>query len=190
MKKNRTTRLIVLILFLAIVTAVIISGTFAKYTTSSDAGSATATVARWSFSANGLGQFSRTDGVGTDKIASEKLAPGTKGSFNIEIDATGCEVGIDYEIVINNITHKPTNLKFYSDDSYSHEISLDGSDYKLTGTLPLSEITETPTKQIPIYWQWEYETLDGDTADTADGEAANEMSFSVSVVGTQTNPQG
>ena len=185
MKNNRTTRLVVLVLFLAIITAIILSGTFAKYTTSVD-GNGTAEIAKWSFSASGLDTFARTDGVSVDKIADTKLAPGTSGSFSASVDCTGCEVAVDYKVVISNIQNKPTNLKFYSDSTFNTEISESNGEFVVEGTVAANAASKTVS--VPVYWKWAYETASGDATDTLEGEAATAMTIDIAVVGTQADP--
>lgn len=193
MNKNRTGRLLVLALFLAIVTAIVISGTFAKYT-SSDNTTATAPVAKWSFSANGFNGVVRTDGIGTDLIAEDKLAPGTSGTMGVELNLSGCEVAVDYTIEISNIENKPTNLVFKNATKNTAD---DGTEtYVVTGTLSIAEIEalEEGKKNVGIEWEWPYETGEGDEIvtndgiDTQTGEEAKDMTFSVSIVGTQHDP--
>lgn len=186
MKKNRTTRLVVLVLFLAIVTAVIISGTFAKYTESVSGGQGTAQIAKWSFKANGLGTVTRTDGVTADMIVADKLAPGTSGNFSATVDCTGCEVSVDYQVVISNVQNKPTNLKFYSDKDFTNEIPVSEGKYIVKGTIAANAAEKS--QSVPVYWKWAYETTDGDSIDTTEGKAAVAMTFDISVVGTQSNP--
>lgn len=200
MKNNKTARIVVLLLFVAIVTAVVISGTFAKYTTSTGPTAGTANVAKWSFSATGLGNAARTDNVSTDKIVSGKMAPGTTGKIGAIIDVTGCEVAIDYTVTISNITNKPTNLVFKQGNQV---LTADGNgNYVATGTLTLTDIaaiTEVDghkTVDAGITFEWPYETpasgantlADNDAADTTNGTSATAMTFSVTVVGTQSNP--
>ena len=194
MKNNKTARIVVLLLFVAIVTAVVISGTFAKYTTSTGPTAGTAQVAKWSFSATGLGNEARTDNVSTDKIVAGKLAPGTTGKVGVTLDVTGCEVAIDYTVTISNVQNKPTNLIFKNASNTAITADESGN-YVVTGTLTLTDIAAIvadgeghKTVDAGITFEWPYETANGDTADTTDGTAALPMTFSVTVVGTQSNP--
>ena len=200
MKKNRTTRLIVLVLFLAIVTAVIISGTFAKYTTSVN-GTGSATVAKWSVALKADGAdftegktFTLADTTLHDKVVDGKIAPGTDGSFSLAIDATGSEVAIHYVLEISSLSNVPTNLKFYKDSiATENEISVADSKFTIEGDIALADVGTEVT--LPIFWAWPYETgavtdgvAAGDTADTTDGIAAKDMTFNVKLTATQVNP--
>lgn len=200
MKKNRTTRLVVLVLFLAIITAVIISGTFAKYTTSVN-GTGSATVAKWAVALKANGEsftdgktFTLADTTLNDKVADGKIAPGTDGSFSLAIDATGSEVAIHYVVEISSLTNVPTNLKFYKDSIADENlITVTGDKFVMEGDIALADVGTEVT--LPIYWAWAYETgtvtdgvATGDAADTQDGIDAETMTFSVKLTATQADP--
>lgn len=200
MKKNRTTRLVVLVLFLAIVTAVIISGTFAKYTTSVN-GTGSATVAKWAVALKADGEsftdgktFTLADTTVNNKVAEGKIAPGTDGSFSLSIDATGSEVAIHYVVEISSLTNVPTNLKFYKNSiSDENVISVSDDKFVIEGDIALADVATEVT--LPIYWAWAYETgavtegvAAGDAADTQDGVDAETMTFNVKLTATQADP--
>lgn len=109
---------------------------------------------------------------------------GTKGSFDIIIDTTDSEVGIDYEVIFSNIPDNfPKNLKF----------SVDGNEYQLSkgfsGTIDANDTEKLLVKTV--CWDWEYETPNGDEADTQDGLVdANDLTFDITVTGTQVRPVG
>ena len=196
-KQSRTTKIVVIALFVAIVTAIIIAGTFAKYTTKVE-GQGTATVAHWSFSADGYGATEQTrvnlrdTSIKTETLQSDRIAPGTEGSFDIVLDPRGSEVGVDYVITLSNVTNKPTNLHFYSDSAYTDNIE-EGSVHTISGNIPLSEVGSQKT--VTVYWKWAYETTEiatNDPIDTTDGEkdlAGRTMTFDISVLATQADPR-
>ena len=41
---------------------------------------------------------------------------------------------------------------------------------------------------VPIYWEWPYETTNGDASDTSEGTAAASLSVALTITGTQVNP--
>jgi hypothetical protein len=49
------------------------------------------------------------------KFSEKKLMPGTKGSFFIDIDASGAEVEIEYKINTLEEKNIPRNMKFYGE---------------------------------------------------------------------------
>ena len=73
-------------------------------------------VAKWAFLVNGETASITNINLGktytAETLAQNTIAPGTRGSFDIVIDASGSEVGIDYDVKFLNQTNKPANLKF------------------------------------------------------------------------------
>ena len=126
-----------------------------------------------------------------ESLINHKIAPGTKGSFIIKIDGTGSDVGIQYDIRIENETRKPSNLVYtYNGKKYTdiNEIAKDAS-----GTIGANE--ENKIKDIQVQWEWKYET--GNTEqeksvnnqkDTQDGKTIKEYTFDIIVTGTQVLP--
>ncbi|MDN4469665.1 hypothetical protein [Gordonibacter sp. RACS_AR68] len=186
-KKSYAARLGVLAVALSLVTACLLGGTMAKYVTEVT-GTGSATVAKWSFTANG-----KTDTFGSidlaktayTNVAEKKIAPGTEGSFDIVLDASGSDVAVDYTIAFSNLQNKPKNLKFYSDKDKSTEISDLAT--ALTGTIELKDVGTAVTKTV--YWDWAIGSSDADNStDTANGTAAKSMTFDIAVTGTQKTP--
>lgn len=178
-------------LVLCLITTCLMAGTFAKYT-STYTGSATATVAKWSPEfKSGSTTVSDNFTVAIEdtslnsKVTDAKIAPGTDGSFAIEVAPNGTEVAFDYTITVDTAHAEkiPTNLKFYSDAAFTTELS--GSTNTVTGSVALGA---TSSSTSTIYWKWAYETTSGDTADTADGTAAATMSVPITLTATQQNP--
>ncbi len=199
-KKQTTTQTntkpIVVLLALLLITAIVFSMyAYAKYKTTLT-GNGTATVAKWSFKVNGQTQtipdIDLTQTMDThNNVAEGKIAPGTSGHFDLELDATGSEVSIDYNIKLA-ITEKPTNLKFYLDNTYETEITETEGTLNVSGSIPLETI-DTPLIKT-IYWQWPYETgvtenevKENDKTDTID--SAKKVTMTITVTGTQRNPQ-
>ena len=185
MKKSTLRNLGVMAVVLCLVTTCLLGGTLAKYT-STITGGGTATVAKWSFNANGqTDTFTAIDLAesiaASDKINAKVMAPGTEGSFKIELDAGDSDVGIDYKIVINNLANKPANLKFYSDAAHATEITPTDSAYEFNGNIAANASTKT-TSQV-IYWAWAY----GDGVDDK-ADAGATFTMDIEVTGTQVNP--
>lgn len=206
MKNNKTVRLVVLLLFIAIVTAVVISGTFAKYTTSSGNNAATATIAQWSFAADGFGTAVTTS-INADNLTSGRIAPGVSGTIGARIDVAGCEVGVNYRVIITDIVNKPTNLVFKNGGTAMTPVYVNAAletcqstdtgaklAYVATGSLTVTQINAITEESghkyqnVGLTFEWPYETTDGDAADTTNGTTAGDMTFNVVVIGTQANP--
>ena len=124
-------------------------------------------------------------------LVAGKIAPGTKGSFDISVSNASSEVGVDYTVTLGTITNAPTNIKFYSDATYATPLT---TSTPITGKIKANDST---AKIVKIYWAWPYQTgavtpatgvAAGDTADTADGVAAKTLTVPVTITGVQTQP--
>ena len=198
-KKQTTTQTntkpIVILLALLLITAIVFSMyAYAKYKTTLK-GNGTAQVAKWSFKVNGQTQTIPDIDLATtmkkvNNVAENKLAPGTEGSFDLNLDATGSEVAINYNIKLV-VTEKPTNLRFYTDSSYTKEIASTDGVMNVSGVMSLEEVKTIQTKTI--YWKWAYQTgtaandiVANDKIDTADSKKS--VTMTITVTGTQRNP--
>lgn len=167
--------------------------TYSKYT-NVVSGDGETQVAKWSFKVN-----EQTEEFATIKLADTydastltkgKIAPGTSGSFDIDIDATGAEVGVKYVVDFEDETNKPTNLIFKSGNKSASTI--EELEEVLTGTINADDTNKTRT--LTVEWEWPYETktdngvAQNDEIDTAEGLNALEYSFNVKVTGTQVIP--
>ena len=188
-----------ILIILAIISAIIVSfiggQSFAKYI-SEVKGHGVAEVASWSFKVNGQEEQTQTiqltSTYDNKTLVNNKIAPGTKGSFNIIIDANGSDVVIDYTVKIANEQNKPNNLKFiYEDVEYNTITELEKV---LSGTINADDKNKERT--LTIYWIWKYETgsnatqiAENDAIDTNDGKTITDYTFDVIVSGVQVMPQ-
>ena len=159
-------------------------------------GNGIAEIATWSFKVNGekeqVQEIRLASTCNNQTLVNNKIAPGTSGSFNIKIDATGSDVGINYNITFAQEENKPQNLKFvYGGIEYSSIKELEG---KLSGMIEANERDKTRT--INVRWQWDYETgrdpsqiNENDIVDTKDATNVANYTFQVIVTGTQIQPQ-
>lgn len=195
MKKRKLISLILILLLVGISLSLVYTN--AKYT-STVSGGASASVAKYVLNITGTDSYGTTDTIDNLVLAETcdpktlvngNIAPGTSGSMDIVLDATGSEVGIGYEVTFTNTSEHslPSNLV----------ITLDGENWdtskKITGTIDANASDKTVTRTIE--WSWAYETADetgsvvvGDTADTSDGTDAFDYSFTVTATGTQVEP--
>ena len=188
-----------ILIILAIISAIIVSfiggQSFAKYI-SEVKGHGVAEVASWSFKVNGQEEQTQTiqltSTYDSKTLVNNKIAPGTKGSFNIIIDANGSDVGINYTVKIANEQNKPNNLKFiYEDVEYNTITELEKV---LSGTINADDKNKERT--LTIDWMWKYETgsnatqiAENDAIDTNDGKTITDYTFDVIVSGVQVMPQ-
>jgi hypothetical protein len=200
-KKQNNNIAVIAILALLLI-AVLAFGIWAwsKYTSTLE-GNGTATVAKWNFGTDTVIEnldLATTSGATkmdtVNNVATDRIAPGTSGSFSVVLNTTGTEVALSYDIILSNMQNKPTNLHFYSDAAFENEIdTTDGA--KISGTIAQGD---TGTKKtVTIYWKWAYETgtdatniAKNDETDTTQGKAATEngVTFDLTITGTQINP--
>lgn len=190
MKGNKKTLLVVALLLLVGVTSAYVAYSYAKYA-SEVTGQGETTVAKWDFVNDNDGldvSVDITSTVNATSLINDRIAPGTNGSFDIELVNGGTETGVAYTIEFD-VTNVPTNLMLCTDSSCTNEIDFRNGD-TLTGTLAAKDATGT---SATIYWKWPFGTSNAVTdtvnrADTTDGMAGNDMTIDVTITGVQTDP--
>lgn len=193
MSKNKKTLIVIgvlLVILLSFVGGRVYSKYFARVK-----GEGIAQVATWNFKVNGQEEQVQTinlqSAYNNKTLIENKIAPGTNGNFEIVVDATGSDVGINYTIDFRNEQNKPTNLKFiYNNTEYNAITELTKV---LSGTINGDE--ENKRKTFTIQWKWEYETgrtneeiVANDRIDTQDAKNISNYTFDVIVSGTQVSP--
>ena len=192
---SKKKKIITAVAVLAIVVLAFIGGqAYAKYITEVK-GEGVAEVATWSFKVNGQKEQVQTINLAStcndETLVDNKIAPGTSGSFNIIVDGTDSDVGINYNIAFEDEANKPANLKFiYEDVEYN---SIQELENDLSGTINAND--EDKTRTLNVGWEWKYETgsneteiASNDLVDTQNAEAIQNYTFNVSVTGTQVEP--
>ena len=187
--------LIILTILAAILLAFIGGQAYAKYV-SKVKGEGIAEVATWKFKVNGqseqVEQINLASTYDNETLVNNKIAPGTSGSFNIIVDATGSEVGINYDITFTEEENKPQNLRFeYNNKEYNSVKELQED---LSGTINAND--EDKTRTLNVKWKWDYETGNdsdeisrNDLLDTEDAKKIQNYTFDVIITGTQVQPQ-
>lgn len=186
-------------LVIALILLIFLVGyTFAKYY-SEIKGGGSGSIAKWSFVANTnkdtIQTISLVDSSNNESLVNGKIAPGTSGSFDIIIDATGSEVGVNYEVNVSEESNLPKNLKYKAiidgEETEEYDSLTELAEEKFDGTL--DTLNGEYSKTITVEWNWPYETLDatgkpaiGDSMDLADGTKTNlEYAFVLQIIGTQ-----
>ena len=193
-QKKLKRKILIILLLLLILLIGLLGTTYSKYITQVE-GRGVIEVAKWAFLVNGqtatMTNINLAQTYNSNTVIPNRIAPGTKGSFDIIVDATGSEVGIDYDVKFLNETNKPTNLNF----SYNGIIvpSIIDLEELLKGNIP-ADSTEK-VKTFTIQWFWNYETgsteeqkANSDIQDTKDGKGLDTYSFDVVVTGRQVEP--
>ncbi len=153
-------------------------------------------VAKWNFLVNGqssqMTNISLAQTCSPSTLKENCIAPGTQGSFQIVINAEGCQTGIDYYVKFENESGKPTNLKFTYDNQLYH--SLRELESQLQGQIAADQ--EEKMKTYTISWFWNYETgttleeiKQNDEIDTQDAKSIQNYTFDVVVTGIQQKPE-
>ena len=187
--------LLVICVLLAIILSFMIGKTFSKYI-SEVKGTGTAEIANWVFKVNGkedsIQNVNLLSTYNNETLINNKVAPGTSGSFDIIVDATGSDVGVEYAIQFLNESEKPQNLVFtYDDNQYA---TIQELEKDLSGTINAND--ENKTRTITINWEWQYETGENeneihqnDIIDTNNAKQLENYTFDIYVTGTQVMPQ-
>lgn len=173
MKKNKTLRLLAITLLLVMIALILVSGTYAKYT-SKASGEATARVAKWNFTVgdtkiqtadtftfdlfetvndtkDSQTETDVTAANGKDQI----IAPGTEGSFDIVLkneSEVSAKYGITY--TVTNTSNIPVEYsvdggKTWATKLDSLNVTADDANTKLAAN--------GGTKTIKVQWKWAYE---------------------------------
>ncbi len=188
--KNKKKVVGLLVVAVLLVTIFAAGYTFARYYKKMDA-KAGATIARWSFNSKNEDQ--------TVLLSEEKIAPGSNGTFEIEVDATNSEVGVDYEILVSKSQNIPRNMKFSAKtfDGEGNELS-STSEYstfaelatQLNGNIPVSG---NQKRNIVVSWDWPFnendetdiDNQDG-TYEVVDGVSSLDSLFEIEIIGRQS----
>lgn len=192
-KRSKIVSLGVLALTLTMMSTCLMGATMARYVTEVK-GSATAKVAAWSFKAS-LGDTNTTavdlSSTGSwNNVGEGVIAPGTSGSFEIVIDGTGSDVGIEYSIALA----AAPGISLPEDLMFSTEaISMNNAGQKLEDfEIPTDEIDYNAgdmIKKIPVYWSWSFG--ENDTAEenkNDNGYQDEAWTLNITVTGKQVQP--
>lgn len=193
-EKIKKQKIILIVLFLIISAILLFGYSYSKYITQVN-GKGVIDVAKWAFLVNGetasITNLNLAQTYRADTLVANKIAPGTKGSFDIVIDTTGSDVGIDYNVAFTNEVSKPSNLKFSYEGNTANSVK--ELEQFLQGTIAAN--AEEKIKTMTIEWEWKYETgtteeeiINYDKKDTTDGKSLEQYQFDIIVTGSQVEP--
>lgn len=112
--------------------------------------------------------------INKDTLIREKIAPGTKGAFEIVLESNK---KTHYQIKFESKNKKPENLTFKIEGKDKKYQELEEMEQELKG-----EVKEN--KRIIIHWEWEYETNEIlNVQDTKDGEMIKQYNFTIYAIG-------
>lgn len=181
MRKNRMMRLASVLLICVLLTTSVISGTFAKYT-STASGSDTARVAKWSIDVEGteiavsgtpaaitFDLFNTISDVGgsadDEQVKDDLLAPGTSGAFTLNIKNLS-EVDAKYTITLAETNDSNIPLQYSlsgADGSWKNSVA----ELEMNDLTDVTIVKETGTGEHIVYWRWAF---DDNTADRHAGQ--------------------
>lgn len=192
-EKNNNKRKIVIFtfIFMFAITAAIGVRTFTKFVQSRTS-SATPVVAAWQFNNdNNLSTFTvnLADTYVDTTLVGNKIAPGTSGSFSINVSNANTQVGTHYKIKFNTST-LPDAFRLYADKEWVvdaeepeggyWDYTYPQSEYDWENDINYSylEGNLAPGANIDrtIIWEWEYNTFNGCTGAPGDSDG-NDTSF-------------
>ena len=176
---------IIQVLLLAMLSLIFINETYTKYTTELT-GSSNDTIAKWAWTINNnsvskddteftfdlFKTIKDTDGGTEADVTTQKIAPGTKGSFSIEV-TNASDVNAEYSLTL-------TETKATAVSSANIEYSIVGTDEATDWTNDIGTFNFTNTRlaigasnEVVLYWRWAfYDDANQDKADTLVGFAA------------------
>ena len=180
MKNNKLAKFMALVLLVTLLAVILVSGTYAKYTTAVSAKD-TATVARWNITLNGediskgtqktlkLGLFDTindTDFTSEESdVTAGKIAPGTTGQFEIAKLINNSDVNAQYKITYSIDNNNNIPLEFSKDKNAADSEWKSLSDFSMNNFEALSKDLTEGVSTGTIYWRWKFERND-DSADT------------------------
>ena len=191
-KKNGMLKVIILVIL--IIAVVILAGfAYARYMTTKS-GQAEVEIAKWNFNVTAGSSQTLSIDLADTRLANDttevdrtKVAPGTKGALALNINATGTQVSLEYDIDIG-LTRIPENLIFYSDSNMTNAILKENGKIHLDGFFGANDTNKTATKNL--YWQWKLETgttqAEIDSNDLLDSEwMGDEIILDIQATGRQ-----
>lgn len=174
MKKSIFTKMGAAAMVLTLVTASLVGGTFARYT-STVSGTANATVAKWAIAmkANNTEPKENKFEIALKntneavEVAEDKIAPGASGTIKLEINGNGSEVGYTYTVKAEASGLEGIPLVFT--DKEGNVVTISKSSDTLT-TIESGEVALTnvgTAKEVILNWKWD--DTSSNAADTSLG---------------------
>lgn len=198
MKKSIFAKVGAAAVVLTLVTASLVGGTFAKYTSTVN-GTGTAQAAKWAIA---FKEGTNSPDATTERLdfalkndntnittAEGTIAPGATGQIDLSIDGTGSEIGYAYTIEADIASLGSVPIKFYSDAERTDANELKATDNKITlgsDSVELDAVGTPVTKTI--YWKWA-DVEANNAADTTLGEKTAEADRKGTIALTMTATQ-
>lgn len=122
--------------------------------------------------------------VNKEKLVYEKIAPGTRGSFNIILNSNK---NLKYKIIFESINEKPQNLNFIALEN--EKLLGKAKTLEELSQYLIGNITKNENVNITINWFWNYENKENseltDIQDTEDSKNIEKYQFNIYAYGEQ-----
>ena len=169
------TKLKILIVFVIFAFALsIVSNTYSRYVAAAE-GNIDLALANWQILLNNEDITNSSSSVGqinpvileNENVANNKLAPSSKGYFDINIDASSVELSFNYDIKINKNEILDdlliTKYQIIEEDTNSDETEyIDVVNKEINGTIDYSEENTIKPFKIRVFFEW----FDGDSEES------------------------
>ncbi|MBQ7240802.1 MAG: hypothetical protein IJS56_05130 [Bacilli bacterium] len=171
------TKLKILIVFVIFAFALsIVSNTYSRYVAAAE-GNIDLALANWQILLNNEDITNSSSSVGqinpiileNENVANNKLAPSSKGYFDINIDASSVELSFNYDIKINKNEILDdlliTKYQIIEEDANSDETEyIDVINNEINGTIDYTEENTIKPFKIRVFFEW----FDGDSEESND----------------------
>lgn len=180
MKKSIFSKVGAAAVVLTLVTASLVGGTFAKYTTTVN-GKAQVSTAAWAVKFKDGATEIKADqpitlkATNSEGVAANKIAPGSYGALALTVDGSTTEVDFDYTIDLKAATGNTLGLTFYSDAARNTAISF-------PYTSP-NGVKAGADDTLTIYWEWK--NTDSDQSPDA---GQSDLAYDLTMTATQKTP--
>lgn len=189
--KNKKRVIGVLVCILLISTMFLAGYSFARYYKSIKIDTIKTSIARWNFNSKNT--------LANINLSNDKIAPGSNGQFEIEVDATDSEVAVEYEIKVENETNIPRNMTFYTEtkDENGNAVKTEEKNSfaeiaaeNLKGIIPVEANNQKRT--IVVHWNWPFNEEDETSIDSEDATlneniVSLDCGFDIQIIGKQAN---
>lgn len=189
--KNKKRVIGVLVCILLISTMFLAGYSFARYYKSIKIDTIKTSIARWNFNSKNT--------LANINLSNDKIAPGSNGQFEIEVDATDSEVAVEYEIKVENETNIPRNMTFYTEtkDENGNAVKTEEKNSfaeiaaeNLKGIIPVEANNQKRT--IVVHWNWPFNEEDETSIDSEDATlneniVSLDCGFDIQIIGRQAN---
>ncbi len=179
--KNVKKFFMVLTIIMLVITIYLVSKTYAVFYSEAQ-GNFTSNIAKWDIKVNNQEVTGRTEKdfsidacniINDANVKDGKIAPGSEGNFNIQIDSTDTQVSIRYDITIDKEKLEEYRI---SVDSVTEKNNLTNiiktSESTYTGIIPITQINNKVVDNINILFKWKNDETKNDN-DTLIGTIAN-----------------